>query len=263
MIRFFYGFLALCHFYHLHTFVGKIDVEASHWLWPISWLNLVDNPSYYFYILIVIGGITSILCSLIINLRVLRILCFLSFFLSLSANVSSIRITHYYHAILFCSFWFIFMDLNKNKNSSLVRERNLFYLWVTQVSFLSTYFLVGLWKLRKFLASLIEVGWSETKCCQINIAVTHIFYNVDISLTKKILEYSEQFEKFLWIGVILFQLSCPLAAWFPPIQRFSGFVIILFHVMTALLMQITYTPSQYLALILLVCNPYQKKSKNK
>lgn len=262
MIRFFYGFLALCHFYHLHRVIGKIDLETFLWLWPISWLDLFQEPSIPFYILIVLGGFSSLACSLIPHIKLLRIICFISFFLSLSANLSSVRIVHYYHAILFTSFWFIFMNSNKTQ-SRLSKERNLFYLWVTQLSFLGTYFLTGLWKLRKFVTSLIEMGWEETKCLQINFALTHIFYNANTAFYRKLLELSEHFGSFLWLGVIFFQLSCPLAAWFPSSQRTFALMIMLFHIVTALSMQIVYTPFQYLALILLICNPYQRKKPYK
>ena len=258
MIRFFYGFLALCHFYHLHKVIGKIDLETFLWLWPISWLDLFKEPSIPFYILIILGGVLSIACALTTHFRLLRILCFISFFFSLSANLSSVRIVHYYHAVLFTSFWLIFMNLNKTQ-SSFTKERNQFYLWVTQLSFLGTYFLTGLWKLRKFITSLIEMGWKETKCLETNFALTHIFYNANTSFYKKLLALSEHFGNFLWIGVILFQLSCHVAAWFPSTQRFFALMIMLFHIVTALSMQIVYTPFQYLALILLICNPYQRK----
>ena len=262
IIRLFYGILTVMYFYDVEKIIKRIGLEKQTfetvYLWPVKWLEFFPEQ-FLFALIIAIGSfLFPLICIIFPHKRFFRTMAFLFFFQHMAFKYSSNEINHSTHAFLFTSFWLIFMTLDKETN--FIKKRNKFYLQVTQVSFLGTYFLSGLWKLRYFIISLIENGWQNTVCLESNFAIA---YNINNKITPFYLEILNIINigwgNFLWLAVILFQISTPLAAWFPSLLRFYGLMIILFHMSTGLLMHVHFIPTQFLALIILINHPYLRK----
>lgn len=265
MIQFFYGLLSL---YYYNIFLShpvhhyaKLS-ETISYLWPVQWLNFFSERSAIISIFIILGFLSSGACVFLPRLRLFRFLSFLFLFQTLPIYLHSSHyasVGHNFYSSLFISFFLIFIDLNKNRGYHHYSEKNNLYLWAIQVSFLGTYFLPGLWKLRKFIAYLMEQGLEGTQCLESNLAWGYLYNNINTPFHMQILEFVGKFDSFLWISLILFQLSTLLAAWFPPVQRFYGLMIILFHILTGATMNIHWHFTQFVAFIILICHPWQRK----
>ena len=266
VVRFFYGMTTIV-FYapHLKVLFHNWDMVMADFenrsvrLWPVQWVNLVSESSFILLVLLLGGFLCSVMVTLFPHKKWLRVLVFLLNFLNLALKYSPTKIDHDFHAILLTSFWMIFMNLNKIGAQS---NRNKLYFWAVQMSFLGTYFLAGLWKLRKFISYVIEMEWKEIPRCLVShFAFEYITNSLRNPFFTGVLEFLKEpsINHLLWVGVILFQILAPIASWFPPIQRFYGVLIILFHISTWMLMDLRFAPYQWVALIILVCHPYQRR----
>ena len=269
IVRCFYGLLAIIWYAPFLRYVMQnwdtmeVNLEArASWLWPAKWVAFFPEKSLIALILFLGGFLFSLACTVLPHKRWFRALVFLFSFQSLALQYSPVKIDHSYHALLFVSFWLIFMNLNKSGQTVFIKERNKFFYWMAQISFLGTYFLSGLWKLRHFIANLTEMGWTESPQCLVScFAWEYVSHNMKTPFHMGVLEFFEgtTVNHLLWMGVILFQIFAPVPSWFPPIQRFYGVLIILFHISLMMLMDLRFFPNQCVALILLVCHPYQRK----
>ena len=264
IVRFFYGMLAIYYYsFYVERVIKNwrtIDLDNHIWLWPVQWMDFIPGKSFV-YIGILLGGfLLSIICTMFPHKKWIRILVFLLNFQSLAMRFSPDKIDNSSHAMLIISFWLIFLPLSK-KHKSVNGHKIQLYFWAAQVSFLGTYCLSGLWKLREFISSIWSGGISSTDppCLVNNFAKQYSLFNMSDPFYLSVLDlFSRGYVgHLLWIGVIVFQISCPVAAWFPSLQRFYGVMIILFHFSTALLMNIHFISNMYIALIMLVCHPYQ------
>ena len=235
--------------------------SRTDWIWSVSWMSFIPEKSLVVLAFLLAGFLLSMICILFPHKKWLRGLVFLFIFQSLAFKYSTVKINHSSHVILFTSFWMIFINLNE-KNKALIKERNKLYLWAIQISFLGTYFLTGLWKLRYFTGYLLEMRWAEIpRCLATNFSYEYISHNLRTPFYNGVLDFLEGafVNHLLWLSVILFQVCAPVVAWFPPIQRFYGLLIILFHISTTIFMDLWFLPHQYIALIFFVCHPYQRK----
>ncbi|MCY4512934.1 MAG: hypothetical protein OXB86_04530 [Bdellovibrionales bacterium] len=231
------------------------------WIWSVSWMSFIPEKFPVVLAFVLAGFLFSMIGVLFPHKKWLRVFVFLLVFQSLALKYSPIKIGHSSHILLFTSFWLIFINLN-NKSKELIKEQNKLYLWAIQVSFLGAYFLTGLWKLRDFMGYLMKMDWSEIpRCLGANFADEYISYNLESPFYEGVLKVLEWpfINHLLWLGVILFQVCVLVVAWFPPLQRVCGLLIILFHVSTFIFMDLRFLPNQYIALIFLVCHPYQRK----
>ena len=263
MIRIFYGLLAIKYSYLLRSFIDS-PPSKNFGLWPTQWMNLFNAPSLILGILIIFGLLTTFACVLFPQLRRLRFLCFLFFFQTTAIHLYNEHHTvigHSNYAALFISFWLIFIKPTSQKpKNTLLESRNRLYLWAAQISLLGTYFLTGLWKIRTFILYFMENGNLSVNCLAPNVASALIYKNMRDSFHITGLELTEKFGPFLWVIIMLFQISAPLAAWFPPLLRFYACMIILFHISTGALMDIYWHFTQAIALVILIGNPYKRIS---
>ena len=265
IVRCFYGMAAIVFFQFVLTNLDETIVDLKNrsiWLWPVQWLNFIPEKSPVIFTLIMGGFLLSVVCALFPHKKWLRVLFCLFSFQNLALIYSPAKIDHVFHAVLFISFWLIFMDLHRGGKSIFIKEQNKLYLWAAQITFLGTYFLSGLWKARRFVDYLMEMGWSDTpRCLVTNFAHQYIAQNSRTPFFMGILESFEGvfINHLLWIGVILFQISAPITSWFPVTQRVYGLLIVLFHASISILMDFSYFPHQCIAIIFLVCHPYQRK----
>lgn len=260
MIRIFYGLIAIKYSYLLQSFIHSPPSAKNFGLWPIQWMNLFHTPSVILTVLIFFGLLTTLLCVLLPYLRHIRFLCFLFFFQTTAVHIYNEHhalIGHSNYAALFISFWLIFIKPTPSQNT-LQKNRNRLYLWAAQVSLLGTYFLTGLWKIRDFISCSLENGGCSVNCLAPNIALGLIYKNMRDNFHIIGLEIAEQWGPFLWALLMLFQISAPLAAWFPSILRIYGCMIILFHISTGALMDIYWHFMQATALVILIGNPYKR-----
>ena len=268
-VRVFYGMTAIIWYLPylsnlLQNWNKKMLNYENHisWLWPVKWMTFISENFFVVLVLVVGGLLLSMICALFPHRKWFRILVFLLNFQTLALNYSINGMSHETHSLLIISFWLIFVNLNRENQTAFIKEQNKFFFWMAQISFLGTYFLTGLWKLRVFIAYLVQMGWEDSpRCLAASFSWGFLRKNMDSNFHIKILESLEgvSINHLLWLGVILFQICAPVAAWFPLIQRFYGFLILLFHILTAVFMDVQFLPNQFVALIFLMCHPYQRK----
>ena len=131
-------------------------------LWPVGWMDWVSNKPVFALVLTASAFCLSLACLMTPHKRWLRVLMFLLNFQCLALAFSPAKIDHGYHVMLIVSLWLIFIDLGK-KQTRASQRNNKFYFQVLQASFLGSYFLSGLWKLRMYIAELAKINLSWKK----------------------------------------------------------------------------------------------------
>ena len=267
LVRLFYGVLIIIHsgpqLEYTMKYYSTVNLDDRLYLWPVKWIEFV--PDKFLAVLGINVGcfVAFLICMLFPEKKLSRLVAFLFYFLSLPLIFSVIDdIFHQQHTTLVASFLLIFLNL-KNEQTNYSFVKNKFFLQGIHFSFLGSYFLSGLWKLREFISLIFNEGWSNIVCLERNLANEYIDGNLikSTSFHREVLDFFKNYESFhfgelLWIGVTFFQLSTLAVAWFPPLLRPYGVMIILFHMSTSLFMNIQFITAQYAALIFLVYHPY-------
>ena len=271
LVRLFYGILIIIHAapqleYTIKYYYGFLNSESRLWWWPVKWIEVVPDKFLGVFGINLTCFLFFLICMLFPQKRLFRLLSFLIYFQSLPVAFSVINgVFHQQHTTLIASFFLIFLNLEEEGKGDLLK-RNRLYLWAIQISFLGSYFLSGLWKLRYFIDFIVDRGWSEIMCLERNLASEYVDGNLmsDTPFHGGVLRFLENYEtlhlgKIMWIGVIFIEISPLVSAWFPRLLRFYGLVILVTHISTSLFMNIQFVTAQYAALIFLICHPYYIK----
>ena len=262
MLRVFYGLLAVKYGYMIRSLTETArplpDFEL---LWPALWLSRLSgalSPSSVAALFFLFGLALCLACALFPGPRRLRFAAFLLFFFSLALHIETEHaalVGHGNYGGLFVAFFLSFIKIPRAGEAAAVFSRSRFYFQAAALSFLGTYFLAGLWKTRALIHDLSEgaVQWNRLLP---NTALSLIYNNKrDGLFAADILNLAETFGAVLWPLIIVFQLSLPLAAFFPQALRPFGVLVILFHIATGVLLEVWWHFAQAVAFVLLLGHP--------
>ena len=270
MLRVFYGLLAVKYGYMIRslTETGSPPPDFHPLLWPVLWLSRLTGalpPSSVAALFFLFGLALCLACALFPGPRRLRFAAFLLFFFSLALNIEmehAALVGHGNYGALFVSFFLSFMKIPRAGESAAVGRRSRFYYQAAALSFLGTYFLAGLWKARSLMQEAPAVQWNRLLP---NAALSLIHNNKralnnrDEPFVAEILGLAEHFGALLWPAAIVFQLSLPLAAFFPSLLRPFGVSVILFHIATGVLFEVWWHFTQAVAFVLLLGHPLTRR----
>lgn len=227
----------------LGTFTS-VKGENQYWLWPVRWVNQFD---YLFILRLLLGSSIAISISLLKfkNNLTLRILHFVSLFLSFSILYSFGKIAHNMHGFIYILFFFIFVGHSEPINKLAYR----FGL----SAFFMTYGLSGLWKLRALIEALHTNSIESIEpLLKWHIASAQIHGNKVTVLSQIFLEWPDSFAFCLWIGIVLFELLAFLPIITGRHQKKYVLGILFFHIAAYFVAGINFLPTALLALIVFI-----------
>jgi hypothetical protein len=222
------------------------ELGVPTYIWVLSFLPSSVSPLKLGLSLFILASSTS-LAALFRPNKKLRGLSFI-FFLSFMSFVYSFgKINHSYHAWIFSSFFFIFI----NEKEELFSGLNIVLIKIMQTSLLLPYLCSGLWKLRDNGSLYSYQGILDTNLNFIAYAVAQGTVEYDKLRQALMGDYSGLLV-LGYLGVLIFQLGCSLA-----IIRQKGFIlfgvmVVLFHLTSGIVLGVWFFGTTISALFLLI-----------
>ena len=261
-LRVFYSFLLyyaviLIHLWNYYHTLSPIDP-----LWPVIWLNAMDNPIVGVEIILVGGFSAAILGALFCEFRWARITTFVGLleYLALKYSYGG-HIGHGMHLWLIVSFLLIFLPSHWAKigiSSRLTQQMTLRLFWCCQALVMLTYSMSGLGKLGGALYQLMigQIHLFHPDAFSLHIAERLLQNNSTSLMGSWFIEHP------LWgmpvmVGALYFQLFAFWAAFRPSLHKLWGFGLILFHIGTSLIFSINFSFSIFLIALLFLYSPFK------
>lgn len=252
LVRFFYAALMIWSYWLFVALLKTDDFSGSSWLWPVAWLDYF-NPRLCLSGLFTLLNISLI--SLIVrpSLKVSKLMTFLCLFFLLAANYSFGKIDSSMHGFLYTSFIFAFFNF-KTQSNPTYHLRQVFFF--SQLFFVSTYFLAGLWKIRGFFDFLLKGDLASYHPLAFNLSFNQI-QSFQTDVPDLLNAVSSPWFSILWTLLVVYQVGVITLPFFPRWQRAGGVSLILFHMAGAVALDVYFAQAAFVAMILFVMTPYQ------
>lgn len=251
-LRVFYAFLLTLGAQNLGSVIWRGNLTSTTWLWPLWPLEQIPSHYWQFCLLMIwLIWATSFL-ALAYNPvpQWLRGIGLISFFLLLAAHYSFGKIDHSFHGALFCAFWFSLINFRKD---------NHFVFWAAQVSFLSTYFAAGVHKLIAYGGDLLTIGYSHMHPIAVNFQVNQMLKGRDWA--HPLASLPQWAGHMLWVLLVTFEILTMTLAWKPQWQKIGGGILVIFHLLTALLLDVSFPGAMFTAFCLLILSPFSSSEE--
>ncbi|MBN9589497.1 MAG: hypothetical protein BGN85_12195 [Alphaproteobacteria bacterium 64-11] len=262
LVRFYYlvsAFIA----YGMMRSIHAMTEQSSAWvfLWPVKWLHSV-NPDLYFLLEVMpLIAMFAALAAMQFPNRILPRVVFAIFCLfSVAVTNSQGGIDHAYHMWLWIGLCFIFLPPIPS-TGLISRADKMSYLSAivgTQALLLLSYTLAGFWKTRGGLIPLFHgelgnfapTGLASQLADRMLVTGTH-------PLLANFVINNYWISYFLFLGLIYTQLVAVLVILRPRLHVVWGYILILFHTGTWLLMEIDFPQHVLFLGLLFVLSPFR------
>ena len=246
----------------MHDWSGYLDRREVLTLWPVWWLEAVPLREGMLGIL---SGYLAVafLGAVFPERRWARTMVFVGLLEFVALDNSFGKINHNYHLWVLTAFLLIFLpDIQARKANRAMRQRFVTIFWSCQAIVLLTYTMSGVGKVAGAIYQLFAG--------QNNVLMPTGFVSI---IANRLLETnsSSWLGPWLiphpWLGWPLMLVSVYLelfafwAAFRPPLQRWWGAGLILFHVGVYLLMGIAFSPAVLLVGLLFLASPFQGEER--
>lgn len=262
LVNIFYVFV----FYEICRLLGLwsrwLEIESIMPLWPVFWINLI-SLKYAVNILFSFTLISTFFCFLFPYKRLLRILVFISL-LEFYAFLNSFgKVGHSFHILIYFSFVFIFLPEGKKdelENSIKKRQTYLNTIFASQILFMLTYSLSGLWKVLYGLEQFIEGDINAFSPYALALLIYSSLQQTNSqSILGIVITDYPLLGWPLYISTIYIELFSVVAVCKPSIHRLWGISLIIFHIFTFLTMKIHFPRNIFLLTLFFVYSPFRLK----
>lgn len=225
-------------------------------LWPVVWSGYLPNFPWASLSAVILFFVL-ILVQFNYEKRILRMLIFGVLFITIAFFNSGGKINHNLHALLIPTFFFSFLDLEKERKTI----GNSLWFASAIFSLLSLYFLTGFWKIARGVKQYVA---NEISVFDISAMANHLNYEFRYKTINPIAEYFIAHEWvgfiFLWVGILMELL--PIFFFFKPkMHVVAGVSFILLHIGIKWVMQVGFFESVITLVPLLVLSPFYFKRK--
>jgi hypothetical protein len=211
------------------------DFSSQDLVWTAKYIPFIIKNEIYKYLFFLIT-LLFIILSIFFNKRIIRIICCFFVVTFFGFCFSHGKILHTYHAWIYSCIFIIFYNNKKLINSS----NNFLTIRLIQSTLLLSYFSSGIWKLRNLFidkANLSEIALRP-------IAQSIARHGPENRFVLFLLEIPD----IIAIGfciTIIFQLSTFIPILLNRYFKMYGLLIILFHIMTGLTVNIWFKKTVY------------------
>ena len=254
MIPIFFKFYYILLFFIVYTYSPNFLNVA-----PSRPLEYVMFASPFNFFLIPIGSHSFIYLSALLLCfaciirpsKIVRICTSVLVLLTISINYSYGKISSSIYIWMISSVLLCFFSLSQPMKS----RKNLFLIRFVQGLLLSHYFISGLWKLRSIIASKFQFSFSD-------IVKEYIAYGFAESagggLVQTFLKMpiGSIFLSFGYLFVLVFQLTSLLPVFYNRLFVFYGWVAVLFHFSTGVILNIYFKPTVLAVLFFLIITEF-------
>ncbi len=267
LIRVFYGFLlyyaAIIH--HLWDYYHNI--LPTDLLWPVIWLNALEDPIVGVRLILVGGFIAALTGALFCEIRWARVMVFIGLleYLGLKYSYGG-SIGHGMHLWLILSFILIFLPIDwakTGKVSRLTEQMTLRLYWCCQALVMLTFSMSGLGKLGGAIYQIFsgQIHLFHPDAFALHIAERLLQNNTTSLMGNWFINHS------MWgipimVVTLYVQLFAIWAAFRPSLHHLWGFGLILFHIGTSLILSINFTFSIFLIALLFLYSPFKPENVN-
>lgn len=254
-VRFYY-FCLLYFAFQALTISTYSSKEPILLLWPVFWISFFDFHTA-FTIIILFYLFAALLAALFPQKRLFRILICIGLFEYIAYMNSFGKIDHPWHTWVLTSFLLIFLP--SFSQSKLDRQKFLLVFWGCQAVVLLTYTMSGF---SRIYGAVIQIFSGHPhafvpEAFAFYIANRLVQTNTTTLLGRFIVE-NPIVGWFPFVMGLYLELFALWAAIRPSLQKFWGFYLILFHIITYLTMGIKFVPPVLLLSLLFLNSPYKK-----
>lgn len=219
----------------------------------ISWVPL---DSYTLTFTIISWGAVLSFSILIIYpwSRVLRILALLCWVFMYAYGSSFAKSDNEQYAATFSMLALIFLPSSKENAKRIFQT-----LFVAKFSAVMCYAMAGIWKLR-MIPTIWEEGFIMGSLGNA-IAMEHLKYGHSMSNVSLFFLERDYLTGPMFLGLILLQAFSPLLIFGRRIQLVFGLLICLFHILSEVIVHISFRDSMYLMMVLFIYDPLIQEYK--
>lgn len=223
-------------------------IGGADWLWPLAWIETfgAQAAAAFLRTLLPILLVAATTSALFPFSRAAKTFVFALFFLLTAANGSFGKIDHHLHGLLYASFALAFVGRGPTADARA-------FFRFAQGALLLPYGLSGLWKLRTYLEAVFSEGWQGLNPIVVQLNANRVQQFLAPAPTA--FDDLALFSNLVWLGVIAFEIACPLALFWPRAIPLMGLGIVFFHALTAQLLDIRFHEAAMAAAILLCAAP--------
>ncbi len=240
----------------MHNFSTHIGNNAIEPIWAIKFVSYF--PQVYWSVVFLIASIiSSFLCLLYTEVKWVRIVTFIAFFLYTSLENSNGKINHGDHLVLIALFCFQFLCLRKE---SAIKD--VIYYSSCLFLILSTYFVGSLFKLKAGIFQLNhDASGIFTLSCMDNLLGYQFLYEKPTFLANILLSSSDIYGfVFYWIGILV-EFFVIISFFKGKYLMYVGCLLIGLHTGIALLLDVQFYNNLIVLIPLFVLNPLYTKHK--
>lgn len=241
---------------------GKLYSKSNLYLWRfpdrpvevLGWLSLLSWD--LFLNLLSMGGLASLVLAIIFpQSRVARLVVAMSLFFVIAVESSYGKIIHSFYGWLWSSIILIFLPKARQWPSHMTQEIYV-KLYFAQIAGVVCYVLAGVWKIRVLSNIYRHEGiWPIIHSLNNSIAYEHIFHQHDLGKATLFFLNHDYISAMSFLFIVLLQtLSVPLA-FMPRFHIPLGVMLLSFHFMSELILNISFRGQTYLVFLQFILWP--------
>jgi hypothetical protein len=255
-IRFFYG-VSLFLSYGLIGSIYHKNPETADFLWPVAWLK-IGGLAHYFVAVPIVLFLVNCLVALKPEIRTLRILFFLFTLFSAAIDNSYGAMSHGWHIWIWVSVVLIFLPRNSAVRDRAYKLTTLSVIAYAQAAILLTYSMAGSLKLIAGIKALVAgVSGNFSVMGFSSLVADRLVRGTGESILGWFVVDHPRLGYVVFLFVIFAQTLSILIALHPRLHRAWGMLLILFHLGTALLLDIYFATHVLWLVIFFVFSPFR------
>jgi hypothetical protein len=267
-IKLYYALLFFILYWKLWT-----KLKPTHWKLPSEPLEILAWLPHAHWNLFLVSVGTLGLCSITAAIisphwRWARIGATVSILFVIGIESCYGKVTHGFFGWLWSSAFLIFLPNPKTHIN--YKDQTLYVLFLAQVAGVLCYTIAGLWKLRTIPKLFAEQGiWPLVHSLNNTIAYEHVFHEHKVGFLTSFFLSHDYLSALSFVSIILLQTFSVVIVLMPRWHIYLGSLLIFFHVMSEILINIPFRAQAYLIGLQLIVWPLiinrsktQLKTKN-
>ena len=227
--------------------------------YPLNFLISQNSLSFLnlFHIIFYLLSLSLLLSAIASNKKILKCFAVFCFLITFSIHYSYGKISHSHHVWLISSFLMLFFSSKSLLNS----KQNIFLIRLIQSLTLSHYFISGVWKLKSIFNS--KYSLESLALEQVAYGLLEKGLNNHFLLDFFGLYYGSKILGYGFFLIVVFQFSCIIPILLNRYFLLYGFLSILFHTSTAIVLFIKFKSTVLACLFFLILTELMLKYEEK